>query len=1005
MNQATINRNRLNQLVDKYRKYQTYYHDNKNAYNETECRDEYISPLLECLGWDVQNARGTLPQYKEVVVEKFSNSAERPDYTLTLNGVSKIFVEAKKPSVNILIETEPAMQARRYGWNAKHAVSVLTNFEYLLIYDTTNQPQESDDARTSLYRKYYFEEYVEKVQEIGELISRESVYSGCFDQLVEQSFARSGRHSTEIDETFLKQMNAWRLQLGVELYAKYKDLRVLNDIVQDFINQIIFIRICEDRKLPLYKRLYEMITDKAQLQKALTDTFQEADKRYNSGLFKNKYLNEYSIFDLNSDSIYDMIDSLYYPKTPYLFTIIKPDILGKIYESFLTERLTVSEGMVCLAKKSEYQYKSVVSTPVEIVKYMVKNTLEPICINRSPEALRQLKIIDIACGSGVFLQEAYQYLIDYSVRWYEEHDPAYLLELDNGRKKLPLEDKKRLLLDCIFGVDIDLHAVEVSKFSLLLKLIEDETLPSVKGANPILPDLSANLQTGNALIERADLNDVAVSVEELIDMAPFDWSDINHGEKFDVVLGNPPYVKTEDMHLLSGDTEFALYKNKYQSAYKQYDKYFLFTEKAMSLLKDNGVLCYIIPNKFYKIAAGQELRKLLCQNVYSIDDFGDAQLFPDKTIYSAIVTAGKQKCTDLRYSHINTAADLWIGKNVESIVLKNEDLSKEPWCLSSDIGFMRMLNNIQKKSVPLSEVAEVLNGIQTSAERPERFSDKKEVYWFSNACIESEDDSFLYINRYDHQYRIEKSILKPYFKPTKAAEKGMDTYSLLSTDKRIIFPYDAEGKLYDIQLMRANYPGTFAYLSDCYDRLVPRCLNHGIGRDVPDATPDTWYKYGRTQALTAFVNTPKLIVRVLSKEPMYAYDDQDMLIASGGTAGYCAVKQSAKSCYALEYIQAWLAHPYTERIFQIQGSDFENGFTARGTFLLKKLPFVLLDWADAKQKELYEEVVADARRIYKLNHEIRLRPDKTSRTILEKEKQKLVREIQALITKVYEQDF
>ena len=1005
MNQATINRNRLNQLVDKYRKYQTYYHDNKNAYNETECRDEYISPLLECLGWDVQNARGTLPQYKEVVVEKFSNSAERPDYTLTLNGVSKIFVEAKKPSVNILIETEPAMQARRYGWNAKHAVSVLTNFEYLLIYDTTNQPQESDDARTSLYRKYYFEEYVEKVQEIGELISRESVYSGCFDQLVEQSFARSGRHSTEIDETFLKQMNAWRLQLGVELYAKYKDLRVLNDIVQDFINQIIFIRICEDRKLPLYKRLYEMITDKAQLQKALTDTFQEADKRYNSGLFKNKYLNEYSIFDLNSDSIYDMIDSLYYPKTPYLFTIIKPDILGKIYESFLTERLTVSEGMVCLAKKSEYQYKSVVSTPVEIVKYMVKNTLEPICINRSPEALRQLKIIDIACGSGVFLQEAYQYLIDYSVRWYEEHDPAYLLELDNGRKKLPLEDKKRLLLDCIFGVDIDLHAVEVSKFSLLLKLIEDETLPSVKGANPILPDLSANLQTGNALIERADLNDVAVSVEELIDMAPFDWSDINHGEKFDVGLGNPPYVKTEDMHLLSGDTEFALYKNKYQSAYKQYDKYFLFTEKAMSLLKDNGVLCYIIPNKFYKIAAGQELRKLLCQNVYSIDDFGDAQLFPDKTIYSAIVTAGKQKCTDLRYSHINTAADLWIGKNVESIVLKNEDLSKEPWCLSSDIGFMRMLNNIQKKSVPLSEVAEVLNGIQTSAERPERFSDKKEVYWFSNACIESEDDSFLYINRYDHQYRIEKSILKPYFKPTKAAEKGMDTYSLLSTDKRIIFPYDAEGKLYDIQLMRANYPGTFAYLSDCYDRLVPRCLNHGIGRDVPDATPDTWYKYGRTQALTAFVNTPKLIVRVLSKEPMYAYDDQDMLIASGGTAGYCAVKQSAKSCYALEYIQAWLAHPYTERIFQIQGSDFENGFTARGTFLLKKLPFVLLDWADAKQKELYEEVVADARRIYKLNHEIRLRPDKTSRTILEKEKQKLVREIQALITKVYEQDF
>ena len=179
---------KLKELVIKYNKYRSYYHDANNKYNETECRDEYISPLLECFGWDVQNVQGKLPQYKEVIVERFSNSAERPDYSLTLNGVTKIFVEAKKPCVDITAETEPANQTRKYGWNANHALSVLTNFENLIIYDTTNQPQVDDDAKTSLYRRYYFDEYVEKHQEIGQLISKESVYSGKYDEFVKNNF-------------------------------------------------------------------------------------------------------------------------------------------------------------------------------------------------------------------------------------------------------------------------------------------------------------------------------------------------------------------------------------------------------------------------------------------------------------------------------------------------------------------------------------------------------------------------------------------------------------------------------------------------------------------------------------------------------------------------------------------------------------------------------------------------------------------------------------------------
>lgn len=995
---------KLKRLVKKYHENMDYYRNSKNAYNETECRDEYISPLLECFGWDVKNEKGKLPQYKEVVVEKFSNSSERPDYTLTLNGVSKIFVEAKKPSVDILIESTPSIQARKYGWNAKHPISVLTNFENLLIYDTTNQPRKGEDSRTSLYRKYYFEEYIKRFEEIRELIGRENVYNGQFDEFTKNVFQNSQKYSTEIDETFLKQINEWRLELGRYLYqndARYKDIKVLNDTVQDFINQIIFLRICEDRKLPLYKKLYEMTTDKTELQRVLTETFKEADKRYNSGLFSGKY----PIFDLSSEIIFEIIESLYYPKTPYLFTIIEPSILGKIYEMFLAESLILSNNTIELAKKSEYKYKSVVSTPIEIVKYMVKKTLDSICCGKTPNEICMIKIADIACGSGVFLEEAYQYLVDYCAKWYEENSSEHLLEMSNGRKKLPVEEKKRILVNCIYGVDIDVHAVEVTKFSLLLKLLEDETEPSVKDANPILPSMDENIMAGNSLITSDDIKGHDLSMEELMELMPFDWIDINDGNKFDVILGNPPYVKTEDMHALSGEVEFNIYKKKYKSAYKQFDKYFLFVERAMSLLDENGLMCYIVPNKFYKIAAGQELRKIVCKYIIAIDDFGDAQLFPDKTIYSAIVTVQKSKCDFMKYSYVKNLADLWTGEHIESIDVETNSLDQNPWSLSSDIDFMKLLERVQKKSVPLSEIAEIFNGIQTSAERPEKFSSKKEVYWFDSSCIEREDEDYIWINKFDKKYKIEKRILKPFFKPTKSAEKGMDTYSMMETGKRIIFPYDSEGKLYNIEVMKKEFMGTFEYLSDCYDRLVPKCLNNGVGRDVPDATPETWYKYGRTQALRAFVNTPKLIVRVLSKEPMYAYDSQNMLIASGGTAGYCAISRKNDSEYDLEYIQAWLAHPFTEKIFQIQGSDFENGFTARGTFLLKKLPFVKIDFTDELQKKIYDTVVALTRKVYALNEQLKLYQDKASKQTIEKEKRKNIMEIQRLIGKVYQQDF
>ena len=103
----------LQALVDRFCSNIAYYKDGKKSYNEHSCRIEYIDPFLVMLGWDVSNTKGLAPQYREVIAENYSSQTDRPDYSLTLRGVTRIFVEAKKPSVDIKAVYYPALQARK----------------------------------------------------------------------------------------------------------------------------------------------------------------------------------------------------------------------------------------------------------------------------------------------------------------------------------------------------------------------------------------------------------------------------------------------------------------------------------------------------------------------------------------------------------------------------------------------------------------------------------------------------------------------------------------------------------------------------------------------------------------------------------------------------------------------------------------------------------------------------------------------------------------------------
>jgi hypothetical protein len=925
-----------------------------SKYNETLLRSDFLDPFFELLGWDIKNNAGKPTNEREVILEEAlkanaSEHSKKPDYTFRLFSERKYFLEAKKPCVSIESNNDTAKQVRRYGFTAKLKISVLSNFEYLIIYDTSVKVEKDDNYQKALVKKYHYTEYESKFEEIKQLLGKESVYSGAFETEWKEIESKINQYS--IDNLFLNQINDWRKALGTEIYkheAKI-DEQQLNDIVQSYINRIIFLRVCEDRNLEDYQTLLKFANTND--FNALIKKFEQADKRYNSGLFDQ--LLKDKIVENISSVFWTIIKQLYYPESPYSFSVFSSDVLGSIYEIFLSEKLSVQKGSVVLVKKPENVDRDIITTPTFIISDILRNTVLKKCEGKTEKEILKLKFADISCGSGAFLLELFQLLNDILIDYYLKNDKSKLIQTNINTYKLPFEIKRQLLLNCIYGVDKDYNAVEAAKFGLLQKLLEDEDTNSTNKTKPVLPDLSQNVFYGNSLLNPKQVT----NKKDQVIINPFDFSKL----LFDVIVGNPPYMKSEDMKNIT-PLELPLYKTNFNSAYKQFDKYFLFLEQGINLLADDGILGYIVPSKFTKVGAGKKLRELLADKEYlhSIVSFGANQVFADKTTYTCLLILNKTPQKTFQYAEVRSLKS-WKVREPEAAKYgskKTDELDSEVWVLVPP-ELTNTYNKIISQSVKLIDLVgsdNIFNGIQTSGNH---------VYIFTPT---KEDKKYFHFTKKGVDYKIEKEITKPYFQ-TSSGEDNLYTYRTFKPNARVIYPYITTKTGVDIiplPTIQKKFPLAYAYLQK------HKAILNNPKRDIkPEPkTKNEWHRYGRHQSLDSCGLPSKIIVGVLSVGDKYAIDVHGTLISSGGTAGYCVVAIPTISDYSIYYIQAILNSKYLEWFSALYGEVFRGGYIARGTKVLKNLPIRKIDFSDTKQKTLHDKIVETQKELISIYDQI-----------------------------------
>lgn len=656
---------------------------------------------------------------------------------------------------------------------------------------------------------------------------------------------------------------------------------------QKLLDRILFILFCEDRNLLPPNSIAGIIGDYQKLKEMgygqpLYNVFKTYFDRIDKG-YKNENDSSKNIFAYNgglfkTDEILDNIkvgDDVLFIHTKRLADYdfesqISVDILGRIFENSLTEIEEVQKEIE--AEKTGVKVENnnvgkrkkdgVFYTPEYITKYIVENTIGRLCEEKrnefkindeefSPEKsvktgddkkivsakqkvtdeldkrlenyrtwLLDLKILDPACGSGAFLNAALQQLkIEHTLIDY------YWSNIHNGELNFS-EIENSILENNLYGVDINEESVEIAKLSLWLHTAKKDRK---------LTTLNGKIKCGNSLIDDP----------EVVGEKAFKWEEefLEVFEKggFDVVIGNPPYLRIQGIQE-NKDKDAIFYEQNYKSATGRYDLYVLFMEKSFSLIKENGIVSFILPHKFLNAEFGQGIRQFIYDNkaLKSILHFGASQVFADATVYTCII----------QLSH-NNASFAFAEGNPEKL---NGNLNFDSFPFDK-------LSNTEKWTFQNGNNSKLIDKLKSQKLKLQDIYD-----YCSQGTVSMGDDIYLMKGHFESNYfigysteieqtvKIEKELMKPTLKG-----EDVKKYSTTQNQYWQIYPhYEKDGVTvpYEEDELKSKFPLCYEYLSQFKDILIEKKRKYKTNEKY-------WYSLHRAREIAMF-NQTKIITPEIS---------------------------------------------------------------------------------------------------------------------------------------------
>ena len=988
-------REKLQNLISKFEKDKTHYLS--KGYPEAQVRIDFLNPFFKALGWDIENKAQKPPHERDVIVELSPVTSGRPDYNFRINGATKFFVEAKAPSV-ALDDINHILQAKTYAWSTKEVYFViLTDFEEFKLFDASLKPNPKfPDEGLILDLKYA--DYLNNIDKLYEL-SKERVEQGSLEALLPKD-TKSKRLRIPPDKSFLEDLTGWRTELAKDIHKRNSefDVKLLNDVVQKLLDRIIFIRIAEDRRIRPDKELLEIVGlwkeegKRKPIMTHLLDLFHEVNDDLNGDIFKPHACER---ADIDSNLIAEIIENLYFPKSRYRFDAIGVELLGSIYERYLGSTIRVTPKLAKVEEKPEVRKAGgVYYTPKYIVDYIVKNTVGKLIEGKSPKQIEKIKILDPACGSGSFLLGAYQYLLDYHLEYYRKHTKEAQTQFFDFYHKvgpedlaLPLRTKAMILRNNIFGVDIDPQAVEITMMSLYLKALEGERGMLPKKQH-LLPPLSNNIKCGNSLIGYDILDNLFVGAalrgrpnlgnhiglplhkgagefddETKSRINPFDWNSksVGFGEimesgGFDIVIGNPPYVRQE----MIGE-----FKDYFKSHYEVFqgtaDLYAYFIEKGVSLLNKNGIFSYIVANKWMRANYREPLRRWMKkQRIEEITDFGDLPVFETATTYPCImrICRGGSMCppksgqshriaptfyaTDVKTLNFNNLQD-YVNEN--RFKVSTSSLSDKGWSLVNEQS-QSLLDKLRKIGMPLGEYVKgkIYYGIKTGLN--EAFVIDEET---KKRLIKEDSKS--------------KELIKPFL-----LGRDIKRYELPKSGRYLIFTKRGV----DIK----KYSAIQNYLFSFKDRLVPKPKDWK-GENWKGRKPGSykWYEIQDAIDYHEEFEKPKIIVPAIVKSASYAFDREGF---------YSNDKTTIISTDDL-YLLGILNSKIPDFVMHSISSTKQGGYFEYKPMYLEQLPIRTIDFNNPAEKSVHDKLVSLVDRMLELHKKKNSIPPSAEREKIERE--------------------